>query len=337
MAMNKISIALCTYNGAKFLPEQLESFLKQTRRPDELFIGDDRSTDETVSQIEEFRDRAPFPVHLRINEKNLGSTKNFEQTIMACTGDLIFLCDQDDIWMPEKIAAIESEFDRSENIGMVFTDAELIDEQGASMGENLWKYSFFPEERERVKKGKIFEVLMRQNVVTGATMAFRARMRNVFLPIPGDISNTIHDAWIALIIAANAEVVMLEKRLIEYRQHSAQQAGVNWKFKGLSRRGAYARSVFFLQEDLKRLEQLETIGRTVPEFRRAMAAYDFDRVIAEVKEEKQEWIKHFDARTSLPAPRSKRILPIWRELRTGRYHRFSKGVLSAGKDIWENW
>lgn len=335
--MNKISIALCTYNGARFLPAQLESILAQTRPPDEIFIGDDRSTDETVSLLEDFARRAPFPVHIRINEKNLGSTKNFEQTIKACTGDVIFLCDQDDIWVPEKIAVIESEFDRAENIGMVFTDAELIDEDGRSMEENLWKYSFFPEERARAKKGKIFEVLMRQNVVTGATTAFRARFRDVFLPIPDDISNTIHDAWIALIIAANAEVVMLEKCLIRYRQHSAQQAGVNWKFKGLSRRGAYERSVFFLREDLKRLSQMETLSRTVPEFRKAMAAHDFGSVIAGIQEEKEEWIRHFDARTSLPAPRMKRILPIWRELRTGRYHRFSKGILSAAKDMWENW
>jgi len=335
--MNKISVALCTYNGARFLPAQLESILAQTRQPDEVCISDDRSTDETVSLLEDFARRAPFPVRFQINEKNLGSTKNFEQTILRCTGDLICLCDQDDVWLPEKLAAMESEFARSEKVGMVFSDAELIDEEGESLGENLWKFSFFPEERKKARSGKMFEVLVRQNVVTGATMAFRARLRERFLPIPENISNTIHDAWIALMIAAAAEVVFLEKCLVKYRQHSGQQLGIDWRLKNLSRRESYARSVYFLQEDMKRLEQLETIGRTVPQFQKAVAAFDFGQMVAGIQEEKKEWIRHFEARKALPNARIQRILPIWRELRTGRYHRFSKGMLSAAKDIWESW
>ena len=83
----KKSVALCTYNGAEFLDEQLDSILTQTVLPDELVIGDDVSTDRTVSVIERFARQAPFPVHLEINKKNLGSTRNFEKTIGRCNGD----------------------------------------------------------------------------------------------------------------------------------------------------------------------------------------------------------------------------------------------------------
>ena len=86
----KVSIALGTYNGAKFLPEQLESISAQAALPEELVVSDDCSTDETVAIIREFARRAPFPVKLNVNQKNLGSTGNFAEAIALCTGDAIF-------------------------------------------------------------------------------------------------------------------------------------------------------------------------------------------------------------------------------------------------------
>src|SRR5215207_2518174 len=101
--MVRISIALCTYNGEQYLQQQLDSFVAQSRPPDELVVCDDRSTDRTVPIVEDFAKRAPFRVELVINETNLGSTRNFEKAIGLCTGDIIFLADQDDVWLPEKL------------------------------------------------------------------------------------------------------------------------------------------------------------------------------------------------------------------------------------------
>src|SRR5947208_14214106 len=107
MPKRSISVAMCTYNGERFLKEQLESLAAQTRQPDELVVCDDRSTDSTPHIVEAFARAAPFPVRLEVNDRCLGSTKNFEHAILRCTGALIALSDQDDVWHPEKLALQE--------------------------------------------------------------------------------------------------------------------------------------------------------------------------------------------------------------------------------------
>src|SRR3712207_5989304 len=98
-----LSVALCTYDGARYLPEQLESLARQRRLPDELVVCDDGSADDTVDVVRRFADRAPFAVRLSLNPQNLGFVKNFEQAIRLCRGDLIALADQDDVWHPQKL------------------------------------------------------------------------------------------------------------------------------------------------------------------------------------------------------------------------------------------
>src|SRR5258708_1747298 len=120
----KVSVALCTYNGARFLREQLESIAAQTHIPAELVACDDASTDDSFSILESFAKSAVFPVRLVRNEIRVGSTKNFEQAIGLCTGEIIALCDQDDVWLPEKLARIGEELARHRDAVMVFSDAE---------------------------------------------------------------------------------------------------------------------------------------------------------------------------------------------------------------------
>ncbi len=98
----KTSVAMCTYNGESYLDEQLQSILEQTEPIDEIVICDDGSIDKTLSIIEKFI-KAGTPIRLILNQKNLGYTRNFEKAICLCSGDIIFLADQDDIWMPEKV------------------------------------------------------------------------------------------------------------------------------------------------------------------------------------------------------------------------------------------
>src|SRR5215217_4120478 len=119
----KISVAMCTYNGAVFLPAQLESIAGQTRKPDEIVICDDGSTDQTRMLLERFAAESSIPVSLKFNQQNLGSIKNFEQAIGLCAGDAIVLSDQDDVWHTDKLELIEQAFDTSPTAGLVFTDA----------------------------------------------------------------------------------------------------------------------------------------------------------------------------------------------------------------------
>jgi len=219
----RISIALCTYNGARFLGEQLESYLTQTRLPDEIVVCDDGSTDGTPEILARFAARAPFQVHIERNPNRLGSTKNFEKAIGRCTGDLIATSDQDDLWLPEKLALSEAAFDIEPARGLVFSNADVVDEALHPLGHTMWEsINLGTLARWRVRRDHAFEVLLRQWLVTGATMTFRASYLPLLLPIP---ANWIHDGWIAFMIGAVAPVGLIDASTVLYRQHASQQIG----------------------------------------------------------------------------------------------------------------
>lgn len=335
--MTKISIALCTYNGARFLRQQLSSFLVQTRLPDELVIGDDHSTDETQLIIREFARAAPFPVRLTVNEKNLGSTKNFEETIKRCCGDLIFLSDQDDVWAERKIEVIEAEFVKSEGVGLVFTNAELVSEDLKSLNGELWDFTFTASEREMADGNAFYKTLLKRNVVTGATAAFRSKFIEDFSPIPTHFPNMIHDGWVSLVISARSQIVYLNELLIKYRQHPGQQLGINWDVEtraaqiGGSIRERFGRSIGYMREQEALLERLIDASKTHPALR---FEGKIESVLKSSAAEICENILHLENRISLMDKNVGRFPIILKELRSGRYHRFSRGMLSSIKDVF---
>jgi glycosyltransferase involved in cell wall biosynthesis len=219
-----ISVALCTYNGEKYLREQLSSIAAQTRLPDEMVICDDGSADSTAEIIEEFARTAPFPVRCARNPQNLGSTKNFEKAISLCTGDLIALCDQDDIWLPEKLVRQAEMMERDPSLGGVFSDAELIDDSSRTLGRRLWVTSLFTRRKQRkFQAGMAAGVLLNRNVVTGATLMVRADLCPLFWPIP---KSWYHDGWIAWMLVVHSKLALIKEPLIHYRIHASQQAGI---------------------------------------------------------------------------------------------------------------
>jgi glycosyltransferase involved in cell wall biosynthesis len=221
-----LSIALCTYNGAVYLKEQLESLAAQTRPPDELVISDDHSTDDTPSLIEEFAATAGFPVRLSVNESNLGTAKNFEKAIDLCLGDVILLSDQDDIWHSDKLESVERIFEAKPQLSLVFSNAELVDETLRLFDETLFDRLHFNGRKQRmVRSGRALDVQLRENLVCGCTVAFRANLKELVLPISGD-GPLVHDGWIVLLIAAAGEIDFINRPLLKYRQHSAQQSRV---------------------------------------------------------------------------------------------------------------
>lgn len=331
--MNKISIALCTYNGAKFLPEQLASFLAQTRLPDELIVCDDFSTDKTLQIIEDFAQTAPFHVKIFRNEKNLGVIKNFEKAVALCTGDIIFLSDQDDIWMPEKISLILQEFDKSPEIGMVFSNAELVDEQMKSLGLFLSDISFTERIQRLDTTDKFFEELLKRNYITGATLAFRSGFREMFLPFPENIPQMIHDAWIAFIIYISAKYSFIEECLIKYRQHPDQQLGIITK-NPLEELNKSKISEYFInvrRTECKRIEAiLDEFGKR-PVLREKLL--QIEPTAIKLLVEIREAIRHFEYRRNLPKRKISRLKAVISEFLNGRYGLYSKGILSAGKDF----
>ena len=318
-----LSIAMCTYNGARFLAEQLESIAAQTRLPDELVICDDRSTDESVEVIRNFARRVPFPVLLGINEENLGSTKNFEKAIGLCRGEIIVLADQDDVWHPQKLTCIASVLERDERIGAVFSDAELIDEDSRPLAGTLWSSFFFTSsEQKKFEDGRGLRVLLKHATVTGATMAFRSEFRDLTLPIP---SRHVHDHWIALLIASVSRLGAIGAPLLKYRKHASQQIGTPsadsiWKMIDTSRRAprdCYLGEAERFNEICERLRDRCEVFRLHPDALHLI----------------RQKIRHRRTRGSFPRSRLLRLPFLIREIATFRYWRYSNGLGSMAKDL----
>lgn len=229
----KVSVAMCTYNGAAFIAQQLDSIATQTILPNEIVICDDGSTDATLDIINSFSARFPNPITVHRNSVNLGSIRNFEQAMRMCSGDIIMLSDQDDIWYPDRVERSLDELMSDKQIGYVFSDADLIDCEGVSLNKMLWKSVRF--NNFHMKKfgdgASQAEMIIRRPFVTGATMAFKAGLRDKILPIPKDKTIKLHhDRWIALILSANGYYGRaIHKPFIQYRLHNAQLIGVRRK------------------------------------------------------------------------------------------------------------
>ena len=312
-----LCVALCTYQGAAFLEEQLASIAAQTRAPDSMVLVDDGSADVTLEIARSFASRAPFPMRVIQNAQNLGFVRNFEKAIGLAEGDVIVLADQDDVWREDKLARIEQEFVLNAKVGMVFSDALLVGNDLSPQGVRLSEaVGFDPHLQRLAAGGRMLEVLLRGDLVTGATMAFRSRYRSLLLPIAPD---TEHDAWIALLLSAVSEVRYIAEPLVLYRQHGANQIGAR---------------VMSLRERILHARRQRTQGLARRRGRSAAALVRLQQCEASPAtiELLREGILHLDQRATLPAARYLRAVPILRELASGRYRRLSKGVMSAFRD-----
>lgn len=315
--MLSISVAMCTYNGEKYLKEQLDSIASQSRLPDELIVCDDNSSDQSLSIVERFSESVSFPVRIFKNQVNMGSTKNFEKAITLCKSDIIALSDQDDVWNIDKLKLIEEVFNTSTQVGAVFSNGNIVNEKLSSLGYTLWdKFCFGKYLRIKFLNGKAFQVLLNHNVVTGATMAFRSSFRNKILPIS---PLWVHDSWIALLFSIISDIKFIDKELIEYRQHKDQQFG------GIKNT---------ITEEID-------ISKSVTDYNLQIQQYEL--IIEHILKNKLGYhviSKIFDKITHLNnrqnTYRCNAILKIVKcvnELICARYHKYSNGYKSFFKDI----
>lgn len=316
-----ICIAMCTYNGAAFLREQLESIAEQSRLPDRMVVADDCSRDDTLRILRDFARTASFPVEIVANESNLGYVKNFEKAIGLSTGEIIVLSDQDDVWMPEKLATIEAFFTKHPHADAVFSDAALVDSEGRLFPHSLWEsIEFDARERRLVESGAACDVLLRRNVVTGATMAFRSSFKQRVLPIPVE---WIHDEWIAILIAATGNIRLIPEKLIEYRQHSANQLGIR-------------KPLFHEKMRLtKRVGLYENLLLQTKLLRERLSEHTCSPVSQNLIEELEKKLEHLAVRAKLPRTRVLRLGPILGEIIRGNYLRYSNGWKSVVRDLCE--
>ena len=346
--MSGVSVALATYNGERYIDELLDSLAAQRLLPDELVVCDDRSSDGTVAKVQAFAARAPFDVRLEVNERNLGPTKNFELAISRCEGEFITMCDQDDVWYPSKLEASVGALVRNQDVGYVFSDADMMDEQGRPLDRRMWDaVGFFESRREMARDGKLLQLLVVYTFVQGAATTFRADLRELLLPIP---HGWLHDAWIALLSAFVRPYSMIEEPLLRYRIHSGQEIGVpssvmpddtglaKWKVRfqqapekvslkkaDLHRQRRRTQSMLYDEAAHRIEERAHTFienhgGRLQP-------------LATDALRDLHDRARHLRIRGSLPDGRLQRIRPIADELRSRRYGRYSAGVLSALQDF----
>ncbi len=223
--MSRVSIVLSTYNGEKYLKEQLDSILTSSYQDIDLFIRDDGSSDRTMELLEAYHGKEPERIYIRRNEVNLGYTLNFLEGICDTTADYVMLCDQDDVWMPNKIRDtlnrmrhMEAQLGKDTPLA-VFTDATLVDEKLHQLHE-----SFFLAGKLNPRRTDLAHILM-ENKLIGCTVMINASLRRILKSRRLPQKARYHDWWIALIAASCGKIGFLPDRTMLYRQHGFNVVG----------------------------------------------------------------------------------------------------------------
>lgn len=220
--METISLVMTSYNGDKYIEEQLQSILDQTRCPDEVLVFDDVSTDHTVSIIKNFIERNNLKTwHLVENEKNLGWKLNFFEAIKRVTGDIIFFSDQDDIWMPDKIEKMVK-YMKEKEAGCVYGECIIIDENGLIKEERMLKTKW-TDWCEQISFSKKFNTV----VTLGCRMCISKKVADIYIAL--NDPNSGHDSQCGRISLLFSTVWKMDTPIIKYRIHSNNSSGIDSK------------------------------------------------------------------------------------------------------------
>lgn len=225
--MKRISVALCTFNGADYIHEQIESIINQILPVSQIVICDDGSSDSTIEIVKRLAQANPLIEWvINCNIYNLGVIKNFEKAFSLCTGEIIFLCDQDDVWCPEKTVRVLDYFDKNKYCNVVFTDAILINEHNHPINNRrLFEVVGMTQLRDLWEKGMQFEMLNVNDRATGATMACRRDFINSIIPFDTQIGE-LHDGLLAVEGIKHSCLGVIWEPLTMYRIHSKNVMGL---------------------------------------------------------------------------------------------------------------
>ncbi|MCT7635635.1 glycosyltransferase family 2 protein [Aliarcobacter butzleri] len=228
----KISVCMATYNGEKYIKEQLDSILSQIDENDEIIITDDISNDKTVQIIKSFEDNR---IKIYVNKEKLGATANFNESLSKASGDVIFLSDQDDIWLNNKVSICLKNL---EIYDLIVTNCKVADEN-----LNISHNSYF----NLVHSGKGLVKNLYKSTYLGCCLAFNRNILNAILPIPNNLM-MYHDWWIGFVAEQKFKVYFERKPLLLYRRHGNTTSSTVGKSKN---------SLFF---KIKSRLQLLTLG-----------------------------------------------------------------------------
>lgn len=221
----RVSVAIAAWNGERFIGEQLESIARQTHPPEEVVVSDDASDDRTLEIVERFARAAPFDVVVLKNDRRIGHGENFFRAMIACRGDAIALCDQDDVWHPAKLDLCRRPLESDPDVSLVAHSARVVDE---SLGPSRWRWAGHIRRRDRLQAGALppfacdrfagFQVVFRSIFVQAADLPNRPpppRAR------PDEGVRISHDVWANLVCGALGSLVLLPDRLALHRRHGS--------------------------------------------------------------------------------------------------------------------
>jgi glycosyltransferase involved in cell wall biosynthesis len=207
-----ISVCLATRNGSRYVGEQLSSILIQLGPGDEVIVSDDASSDNTLDIVEALNDPRIRTIR---REHSLGIVENFEASLRACKGDLIFLADQDDVWLPGKVDTLSTHLMHND---LVISDCQLVD-------HSLMPLEFTSKRKLKHHKGLLRNLI--RNSYMGCCMAFNRNVMEKALPFPKDIP--MHDVWIGLVAEMYFRIAIIPDKLVLHRrhQHNASTTGMS--------------------------------------------------------------------------------------------------------------
>jgi len=326
MATPTISVALCTHNGARYVREQIESILRQSTPATEIVLSDDASTDDTVAivagTVAGWPEPRPELVAIR-NSSALGVVANFEQATAACTGELIALCDQDDVWHVDKLARFVALFESRPDLPLAHSDAALVTGDLVPLPDSLLaSLEATTREREELVDGRSYATFLRRNLVTGATAVFRAALLKHARPFPAE---WVHDEWLAIIAAAVNRTELIADELVDYRQHGGNQIGavkptLRYKF-GKLVEPRTDRNERLVARARVLVERLEVLGPAIGPARLDSA---------------RRKLAHERSRQRLPRVRVLRVPSVLVAVVAGRYARYSRGIPDAVRDLLQS-
>ena len=320
----RTGVALCVFNGVRFLREQLDSIARQTQLPDRMAIVDDGSTDGSWEVLQQWAAEAPMPVTLHRNDTNVGVVRNFENAarMLLDKVDIVFFSDQDDAWFPGKLAAFVDAFAADPRLGLVHSDAELVDAAGQSLGTRLFTaLRVTDRERREVAAGRAWRAYVKRNLVTGAACACRSEVLERAMPFSPD---TVHDDWISFTAGLVSRVKLLDEPHMAYRLHGKNTVGLpipgfRWWLRTVVD-SVLAPQVPIQKKRLERLLQMRAHAQQLGAPADAMACLD-------------RGIEHATHRCRLPRAFLRRWTAVIAQWRAGQYHEWSSGELSVLHDV----
>lgn len=318
----RVTVAMATCDGERYLRQQLDSIAANGRTPQEIVLVDDRSSDDTVCIAQDFARRAPCAVRIERNTERLGFNGTFQRAASLADGDVVLFSDQDDVWLPDHVAALVAPFESGRDVAIVVSNSLYVDVDLRPTGQTLWTAERFRRsDLRRARSGEQFAGWVRHRAIAGHGMAVRADLRPVMLPFGVDWT---YDQWLGLTAAACGALVLEPRPLTLHRQHDRQALGHRRKRLG----------------DMYRKDRHLEVGS----FSRQMARWTElrNRLASHGSALRDERvIEVIDARIAFLGARQRMRLgsPIQRfvrataELVRGGYHRYGRGLLTYARDV----